>query len=293
MKFELTEALINDILFSMEDQMGEYYIDTVEGTITGGMDNDFLDEEDDNEDRYISLPDWQSSDGFQLMEHFTAGFKNPVIRRELSSALNRGRGVFRAFKDTLEKYPEAEKLWFSFKEHQMRKEIIDWYNALREEWSMEKIGSEPEETGDLVLEDFRFRMYEKNDIDAIRELHKSCTSESSIDTDTNTGINEVDLHKSLVWCAESSGGDFAGFISVIQNNNNYKINYLEVLPEYRGLGIGESLLKKCLDNIDTGNHSVVIDLPSEAEGFSRVLARENFQPCMIRHILHPNTKNNK
>jgi hypothetical protein len=50
------------------------------------------------------------------MEHFAAGLRNPVVRNELTLALNRGRGVFRAFKDILSRYPETEKLWFSYKE---------------------------------------------------------------------------------------------------------------------------------------------------------------------------------
>ena len=28
----------------------------------------------------------------------------------------------------------------------MRREILEWYNALREEWGLERLGEEPEET---------------------------------------------------------------------------------------------------------------------------------------------------
>lgn len=38
----------------------------------------------------------------------------------------------------------------------MKREVIRWYNALREEWGLELIGEEPEETDDLVQDDFRF-----------------------------------------------------------------------------------------------------------------------------------------
>jgi hypothetical protein len=172
MQFELTEALLDDILFSMEDQDGVSYIDSQEGVVRSGWDTDDLVENDEKE-RFINLPEWDSSSGFRLMERFAAAFKNPLIRNELCAALDKGKGVFRAFKNTLNLHPEVEKLWFSFKEREMRREVIRWYNALREEWGLEKIGLEPEETTDLVLEDFRFRDFHDEDRTAATELHKS------------------------------------------------------------------------------------------------------------------------
>ena len=76
MQFELTEALIDYILFSMEDQKGGFLLDIVEGVIVSGADG--LDisegggEAGDGGSRYISLPKWDSANGFRLMEHFAA-----------------------------------------------------------------------------------------------------------------------------------------------------------------------------------------------------------------------------
>ena len=61
MQFELTEALIDEILFFMEDQNGEFYIDTVEGIVAGGIEgldlyfdeNPDIDRDDDS--RFINL----------------------------------------------------------------------------------------------------------------------------------------------------------------------------------------------------------------------------------------------
>ena len=170
MQFELTEALMDDILFSMEDQEGIFFIDCQEGVVI--CEEDALDDlKDDDKDRFIDLPNWESSDGFRLMERFAAAFRNSLIRNELSMALNQGKGVFRAFKNTLSRYPEAEKLWFSYKEREMKREIIHWYNALMEEWGLKKLGFEPEETEDLVLEDFRFREFQEADQAAAADLN--------------------------------------------------------------------------------------------------------------------------
>ena len=305
MQFELTEALIDEILFSMEDQNGEFCLDTVEGVVIGGMDSpDISWGEDDGEggERYISLPEWDSASGFRLMEHFITQLRNPIVREELSSALGRGRGVFRAFKDTLGRYPEAEKLWFSFKENEMKLEIIRWYNGLREEWGLERIGMEPEDTGDLVLEDFRFRPFRQEDLTGAGELHLLCLEEykknaaeagqgssagAAIGARDFRNLSQPELSFEKAMTAETGGGEFAGYISGFLRDSIFRIQRLEVKPEYRGLGVGETLLGRFIDSLDTNEvMQVLFDLPSRAEGFSRVLLRESFRPFTVRYCLN-------
>jgi ribosomal protein S18 acetylase RimI-like enzyme len=302
MRFELTEALIDDILFAMEDQEGCFLLDTVEGVVAGGPDGmNFFDGETDDDDgedgeRYIDLPEWDSADGFRLMERFAAGFRNPVISKELSSALGRGKGVFRAFKDVLGRYPEAEKLWYSLKEKEMKREIWRWYNGLREEWGLEKIGVEPEDTDDLVLEDFSFRPFEENDRFQAEALHGHCVDELQknlaeagsspeievIARDVNSFRNTPGPSFGLT--AESLSGDFAGYISGALKDAALYIQSLEVKPEYRGLGLGEALLVKFIDSLDRDKvKKVMLDLPSWTDGFSRVLLRESFKPYTTRY----------
>jgi predicted N-acetyltransferase YhbS len=310
MQFELTEALIDDILFAMEDQMGEFMLDTVEGVVAGGPDDpDFLDDERDDDDgeggeRYIDLPEWDSADGFRLMERFAAGFRNPIVRDELTSALSLGRGVFRAFKDTLGRHPEAEKFWFLYKDREMKREIIRWYNGLREEWGIEKIGMEPEDTDDLVLEDFRFRLLHKEDIFQAEELHRRYIEEARNklieedaafstngaadnilkETQTLRTLSVSSFDKGLA--VESGSDEFAGYISGLKRGAVFYIQNLEVRDKFRGLGLGEALLVKFLESLDPAEvDQVLLDLPSWAEGFSRVLHRESFKPYTVRYWL--------
>ena len=306
MQFELTDALIDHILFSMEDQAGEFFLDTVEGMVINWDD---VEDISDDDSRYISLPDWDSADGFRLMERFASSCRNPLMREELSSALSRGRGVFRAFKDALGHFPEAEKLWYSFKEKEMKRSILMWYNGLREEWGLEKIGAEPEETADLVLEDFRFRPFMEEDYIKAKELHRQCQEEiknyfaekgekSSVEyllknaqafnNLSNSLFNEKpSLPLVAAMTAESGGGEFAGFISGIAEGPVFYIQNLEIKPEFRGLGIGETLLDKFLENLDGEDISqVFFDLPLLAEDFSRVLNRGSFKPYVTRYSLN-------
>lgn len=299
MLFDLTEALINQILFSMEDQEGDHVLDLRHGIVvdldTGeAFDDEELTAEEESE-RFLSIPEWSSADGFRLMERFAAGLRNPIVREELTAALDRGRGVFRAFKDVLSNRPEVERLWFSFKEKEMRHVILEWYNALREEWGLERIGEEPEETSDLVLEDFRFRPGTEEDGPVERDLHELCLSEAYAGDGaerTETLLAAIDPALRDPWnfpaigsiVAETARGDFAAFALAVRDGTSLKLAALDVRAEYRGLGVGEELLIRLLDSLDAAEaESLTIDLPTASEPFSRVLIREGFRVFETRY----------
>lgn len=299
MLFDLTEALINQILFSMEDQEGEHVLDLRHGIVvdpeTGEAFDDDTDGKEEEGERFMAIPEWSSADGFRLMERFAAGLRNPIVREELTAALDRGRGVFRAFKDVLSNRPEVERLWFSFKEKEMRRVILEWYNALREEWGLERIGEEPEETSDLVLEDFRFREGKAEDEAVERNLHELCLSEAY----AGDGAERIEVLLAAIapalrnpWdfpvvgevVVETARGDFAGFALVVRDGTVLKLGALDVRAEYRGLGVGEELLARLLESLDRSDaQSLTIDLPIASEPFSRVLIREGFRVFETRY----------
>ncbi len=68
MQFELDETLVDSILFSMEDQNDTFLVDTHEADVVSV--NDLEEEEFEDDEHYISLPEWDSNDGFRLMERF-------------------------------------------------------------------------------------------------------------------------------------------------------------------------------------------------------------------------------
>ncbi|GBU27366.1 hypothetical protein R84B8_00896 [Treponema sp. R8-4-B8] len=241
MSFELDNILINQILFHMENQEEVFVFDTRKNQIVNSAN---IDNDDKN---YITLPQWSPKDGYRLMEKFTANLNNPVARHELSVALNKNKGVFRAFRNVLEQYPEVERMWLKYKDKKIRNKIIGWYNALREEWGLEPIGVEPEDTSSLVLEDFTFK--EKNDFNIT---------------------------------AENAAGELTGQITARAENKTLYIETLEVIPEYRGLGLGKTLLAKLLEKADKQNLDVSIDVPKDSDFFSRSLLLENFKPVMQR-----------
>jgi len=272
----------------MEDQDGEFFVDTQEGLVISADDEGFDDDADD--DRYILLPEWDSSEGFRMMEHFTATLRNALIREELSAALDRGRGVFRAFKNTLSRYPETEKLWYRYKEREMKRVVVSWYNALRESWGLELIGEEPEDIAGLALEDFYFREGSAEDMPNVEKLHKSC-----IDGYDETGALNCELvfPGDVSFVARTAGGEFAAYISARRMSDSLlRICALETEQEYRGLGLGKTLIARLLEKADSMNiPNVIIDLPAGQDFFSRALLRESFKPCVTRFYREQGTGN--
>ncbi len=273
MRFELSPALVEQILFAMEDQDRHTYVDTANGVV---VDEDEMlgDGEapvDDMDSRWIPLPEWHPPDGFRLMEHFAASLKNSLVRDELTRALDRGKGVFRAFKDTLSLHPEVERLWFSFKEKEIRKRIRVWYNGLLTEWGLESLGEEPEETDDLILEDFRFSVIAPEDHE-VRE----------------TAVPGQRFSPSIpLVIAENARGEWAAYVAAYperRHGGSTASDYgeraylaIDVLPEYRGLGIGERLLVYLIPVLkELSIRSVDYELQQEFEPFARVLRREGF-----------------
>ncbi|MCX7655413.1 MAG: UPF0158 family protein [Treponemataceae bacterium] len=315
MPFELDEALIDAIIFAMEDQETAYFVDPKEGLLLS--EKEILEKEDEVDvDRYIPIPYWDSNEGFRLMERFVVALKNPLAKTELTRALDRGRGVFRAFKDTLSRYPVIEKRWFRYKEQVMRRTVLEWYNSLREDWGLERIGTEPEETEDLLGEDITIRSAREEDRSAIQQIHEQCLlhlqrvlierprgsqnigqSQEEGGFLYQEGTQELEQVEALFFTppppktgdiqfvAETTSKEIVGHIMVHPSPYGFHVTMLEVLPEYRGLGIGEQLLDQVLARIPSEiSHAMTIDIPTCFEGFSRVLARHEFSPLVVRYI---------
>jgi GNAT superfamily N-acetyltransferase len=241
----LTSEVIDNIIFWMEDQNGNFVINVQTGDILNVNDVQW---DGVSADDCVDLPEWGPTNGFGIMENFTASLKNPPAQKKLAAALNRGKGVFRAFKDAIAEYPEVEKLWFAYKEKELEKTVRAWYAGLCEEHGIQKIGEEPEETDELIKEDFQFAIEKK---------------EKRVTVIVRNAVNKQ-----------------AGKILAKISGKRLAVEELFVEEVFRGLGLGEELLKKLL--AEYGDMTVTIDVPIESEAFSRVLLRENFTPQLTR-----------
>ncbi|MBQ1833731.1 MAG: GNAT family N-acetyltransferase [Treponema sp.] len=266
----MTDTIVDDILFSMEDQGGEWFFDSRNKTVASremmeevGLENGL------NEDDFYELPVWKSEDGFELMEEFTENLHAPEAHYALRKALSGGRGVFRNFKDVLKRYPEVERRWFLFKNDRMRCRITAWYNGLRESWGLEELEEKytdvSQETDELLMADFTFSDFDFKDDFSDLERGLSALADGNSELDM-TKLFLLRHHSNISEPSEKSGfvcrsqnGDFAGCLLVSncppESGETVIITDFFIDRNYRGLGIGRVLLSKAIAALtDRGVH---------------------------------------
>lgn len=247
--FPLTEEFIDQLIFAMEDQKRRFIVDSNSGDIIAS---------DDDLPDYLEIPLWRQIEGFNLMEKFVSKLRNPLHRELLHSALTSGKGVFRNFKDALKKNGHLERLWFSFKEKEMRRLVREWYNEQRELKGLQRLGPEPEETEDLLLSDFTIKPGSAEQLEAVIELDRQAFAEN-IENLNPEKIEELyrekrsfmpdplDKGSSLLIC-ETPEGELAGFAwgveseSRLDSSMEMHLIQLAVARNMRGLGMGTQLL---------------------------------------------------
>jgi hypothetical protein len=118
--------------FEMNSKEISHYLDINAGKLLMRMDplltgykDEELEEELEDEDRYIELPTIESNDAYELMIEFMKTVTSTELRGRLNTALT-GRKPFRAFKDVLYDFPENRENWFKFERESHRNEIVKW-----------------------------------------------------------------------------------------------------------------------------------------------------------------------
>jgi len=241
----------------MENQEYDFMIEAETGAIIT-MSDDAMDAGFDSLDAgadFMEPPEWSSQDGFSLMDSFTAGAGDPIARAALMAALGRGRGVFKAFKKTMEAWPELERRWFEYKRKAMAKRVLEWYDRARTARGLERLGPEPEEDEDLLKDDFSFRIAGREAWPECIPLYRqgleealSLFPEALVEyeyTAMEREISEGGREGLVISLAEAVGGAIAGIAVArkvfVADSSFGKLVYLYVAPEHRRLGLGRRL----------------------------------------------------
>ena len=275
MTFILSPEMIDDILFSMENQTEMLFFDALEGICVDedALDNDY--ETVIGDERYYDLPEWTSAQGFRVLEQFTARVHNPLLREALLNALGQRKGVFRRYKEVLKTVPAVEREWYQFKEQQMKAAVYEWYNELRMIWGLEKVRFEEETDTQLLQEDFTFQIQKRDALNA--ELLRNFIRKTEAPSDDRDKIISFDEKAAFeagrllgyasflntdvcaaagqkhgtaqdhaVYITAYNENELCGLCSVVDFpfNESFCIPFLRVLPEYRGLGLGKELLQR-------------------------------------------------
>jgi hypothetical protein len=83
----------------------------------------------DEDGRYVRIPEREHPKAYKTMTEFIDTVEDPILREELSQALN-GKGAFRKFKDVLIHHPKERKRWHGYNAKAVKKEIVEWMNNL-------------------------------------------------------------------------------------------------------------------------------------------------------------------
>ncbi len=279
--FDLSDAMTDDILFAMENQEYDFMIEAETGAIItmsdDAMDAGFGSLETGTD--LIEPPEWTSQDGFALMDSFSAGVGDPIARAALSAALSRGRGVFKAFKKTMEAWPEIERRWFEYKRKSMVKRVAEWYDEARVARGLERLGPEPEEDEDLLEDDFL-------------EEALSYFPEALVEyeyTAMEREISEGGREGLVIAFAEAVGGAIAGIAVArkvfVADSSFGKLVYLFVAPEHRRLGLGRRLAEATrtwLAKDDTTRF--VVDMAFVPSGFGLSMLAYGYEAFGTRYL---------
>lgn len=295
MMFELSDSLSRDIIHALENQEQTFLVDAEKNElvpVTDGLKSD--------DERYYSLPEWTSEEGFNLRKNFADQLNSPVVKEQLSEVLHSGRGVFRNFRNVLREYPEVDKLWHKFKNQEMLDFVGQWYNVLREVWGLEKLDILTESDEDLVHDDFTFQEYssqtDKEDI--IRNTFAILNgSDECLPPEIGSALNSIwknqfdaDAVSMSGFVCRSVTEDFAGCILVkpvssVQENVILLTNFF-VSERYRGLGIGAELLSMLVTDLKVRNKTWLI-LPNLIipKIIEPLLTRTGFQKIDFGYLL--------
>lgn len=255
MEFELSPEVYDQIIFAMEDQSSSAYIHRRTGAMVQQRPNAQQRPSDPSE--FVPLPAWKPVDGFYLMERFVAAVSNRHVRQQLRAALSTGKGVFRSFKNVLKQSRDLERRWYRFKEREMQRVVLDWYNQEREAAGLERLGPEPEEIEDLTISDFvvvvpgpeHLDGAHMVDVEALMELRqvpvrdlgsqleqRRCALVAS-GSHLAVACAPEDEVVGLAWARDGAGDE-------------WELVQLAVMPYYRGLGLAARLLQAVADRAE-------------------------------------------
>lgn len=288
--FTLNSSKINEILYSMENQEKDSFINIETGVI------EFFDKGSKQElvEELHTLPEWGPIQGFRIMDDFTEVLKNPLVKQELKSVLKSGHGVFKKFKNVVKANTEVEKLWYQYKKNEMRTLILTWYNQLRELAGLEVLtDDEFEDEQELLGFDFTIEVASTDSLDFITSndkkgfhelynIYPNDVIEELYERKREGIIFDEILDNDYVFVAKSPTGDTIGYIWFIDYilGKNFKVIELVQLyvdPTFRGLGLGKLLLEKILEKF-------------KELGRDELLVNVNNNSWIIKHIENNNLK---
>jgi hypothetical protein len=278
--FELTGTILERIIFAMEDQSRSMLVDMDTGELVERSKSEELVEHPDEKEfeprskkeKLQPPPGWTPQDGFKLMESFYSTLRKADLRLELSKALTKGKGVFKAFKEILGAWPEEEINFREFKLKFMRPVVQSWLDDYREWNGLSRLGPEPEDFEDILLTDFPIEVQAVSDLKfPMDTIFESAFSDSLDYLPIALARSERKALKRLIeenaqncFCVSITGDNSMpiaialGVIVSEDGNSHGKIRMLYVIKGYRNLEFPSLLLEAMIDEFHAKNVGTVL-----------------------------------
>ncbi len=270
----LTDEFLFQIIFCMEDQANSYYIDLKRQDICEQV---FIEERIEEEpDRFLPLPEWIPSDGFHTMEKFVSTLRNPIYRERLRKVLQLGKGVFRQFKDVVHEQPSIEKMWYYFKDKEMRHRVYEWYELHTNAFALASLHIQgPEtETLDVIKEDFIISEDFEGLKDEYRQFCEMCLNTyNNLETIYRPLMTaeiekkwEIGEHDHVLF-ALSNEKEVAGILVyfIAPSSNVVVVKAYYIKEEFRGIGLFHLLFDTLCEKMNNrGIDDLILDLYEES-----------------------------
>ncbi len=263
----LSDELIAEISFAMEDQNTNYVLDLQTGVLVAL--EQLTPAQKQQSKRYVPLPRWTSAQGYRTMEQFVASLKNEHYKTLLTKALQAGSGVFRLFKDTVKTSAAIEQLWHTFKEKELKEAVLKWYNTESDSFYYSSLAEEIEDPiRSMLAEDFTIVVEAGPYKEEMRALAKQFAFEDEhqnyyVGSRLKELIRESDQDRYIV--AIDSANELAGWLTYHLISETIHIRFAYVQEEYRGLGLFHYLLDFLNQKAVTiSASSVLMELVGEA-----------------------------
>ncbi len=301
--FELSDTILERIIFAMEDQSRSHYIDLRTGDLVTQPEKNLREEalpEAPLPEWIAPPPQWTPADGFRLMEAFCGRINRMELKLALNRALGRGKGVFKAFRQILAEYPREDALFRDYKNATLRRQVDLWMDDMREVLGLARLGAEPEDFQDLVDEEFCLEARPIGEApfplaefiaQALEEARDwspplaAALEKTELDEFLGRHGRDGFLHyvkeadgKPIAMAAMAFVDTEAGSVGLIR--------FLYVVPEFRGLGLElkliDSLRRRCRD---AGKGAGFLRCALLSPGLSASLEGSGLKTCGAQYLI--------